>query len=334
MKRSISMVSFFVLAFVIGLSTLSLWRAQAQGRGGRGSPEAQAARAKQAELERTTPQLQITEEVLPLDDSPDIRSAKRKAFAEIRRVICLSIRVRARAEARAGARQRSCLSSTRTLNSSRNGPDNYAASFAHSVRVDKYDNVWMVDEGSGMIVKFDPNGMVKMALGRKPEAIDYLEGFLERGEKKRTASGRQHRHVQSRNRRRLGFERQYLCQRRLRQFAPRQDPQDGIWVGSVGTYGSGPDQFNTPHGIASDANDNIYVGDRGNNRVQVYNTESEAARNPSPAWERPGASALRPARLNICTAATASAAKYINSTWTASCWAGPRPASATARTPA
>ena len=36
------------------------------------------------------------------------------------------------------------------------GPDNYAASFAHSVRVDKYDNVWMVDEGSGMIVKFDP----------------------------------------------------------------------------------------------------------------------------------------------------------------------------------
>ena len=36
------------------------------------------------------------------------------------------------------------------------GPHNYAASFAHSVRVDKYDNVWMVDEGSGMIIKFDP----------------------------------------------------------------------------------------------------------------------------------------------------------------------------------
>ena len=66
MKRSIAMVSFFVLAFVIGLGTLSLRRAQAQGRGGRGSPEAQAARAKQAELERSTPQLQITEEVLPL----------------------------------------------------------------------------------------------------------------------------------------------------------------------------------------------------------------------------------------------------------------------------
>ena len=32
------------------------------------------------------------------------------------------------------------------------GPRNYAASFAHSVRVDKNDNVWQVDEGSGMVV--------------------------------------------------------------------------------------------------------------------------------------------------------------------------------------
>ena len=34
------------------------------------------------------------------------------------------------------------------------GPHNYAASFAHSVRVDRHDNVWQVDEGSGMIVKY------------------------------------------------------------------------------------------------------------------------------------------------------------------------------------
>jgi len=62
-------------------------------------------------------------------------------------------------------------------------PDSYAASFAHAVRVDKYDNVWFVDEGSNMVVKMDPNGVVKLTLGRKPEAIDYFERFLERGEK-------------------------------------------------------------------------------------------------------------------------------------------------------
>ena len=63
------------------------------------------------------------------------------------------------------------------------GPDNYAASFAHSVRVDKYDNIWMIDEGSSMTVKFDPQGFVRMTLGRKPEAIDYLERYMERDEK-------------------------------------------------------------------------------------------------------------------------------------------------------
>jgi len=63
------------------------------------------------------------------------------------------------------------------------GPNNYAASFAHSVRVDKYDNVWMVDEGSRMIVKFDPEGKPQMQFGRTPEAIDYLQESLERSEK-------------------------------------------------------------------------------------------------------------------------------------------------------
>src|SRR5215472_570480 len=56
------------------------------------------------------------------------------------------------------------------------GPHNYAASFAHSVRVDTHDNVWQVDEGSGMIVRYNPKGQQDFWLGRTPEAIDYLEG--------------------------------------------------------------------------------------------------------------------------------------------------------------
>src|SRR6185312_8234532 len=58
-------------------------------------------------------------------------------------------------------------------------PHNYAASFAHAVRVDKNDNVWQVDEGSGMIVKYNPQGQQILWLGRTPEAIDYLEANLE-----------------------------------------------------------------------------------------------------------------------------------------------------------
>src|SRR5438105_13523506 len=43
--------------------------------------------------------------------------------------------------------------------------------FAHSVRVDKDDNIWTVDEGSNMITKFSPDGRVLMVLGRRPLAV-------------------------------------------------------------------------------------------------------------------------------------------------------------------
>ena len=59
------------------------------------------------------------------------------------------------------------------------GQNSYGFAFAHAVRVDKDDNVWVVDEGSNMVMKFNPQGRVTMVLGRKDEAIDYLEEFLE-----------------------------------------------------------------------------------------------------------------------------------------------------------
>ena len=39
------------------------------------------------------------------------------------------------------------------------GRNNYGASFAHSVRVDAQDNIWTVDEGTDMLVKFSPAGI-------------------------------------------------------------------------------------------------------------------------------------------------------------------------------
>src|SRR4051794_8795215 len=43
--------------------------------------------------------------------------------------------------------------------------------FAHSVRVDKDDNIWTVDEGSNMVTKFSPDGKVLMVLGHRPLAV-------------------------------------------------------------------------------------------------------------------------------------------------------------------
>src|SRR5262249_4407068 len=47
----------------------------------------------------------------------------------------------------------------------------YGFLFAAQVRVDPQDNLWVVDEYSSMVMKFDAQGRVAFLLGRKPESI-------------------------------------------------------------------------------------------------------------------------------------------------------------------
>src|SRR5262252_5942920 len=116
------------------------------------------------------------------------------------------------------------------------GPHNYAASFAHSVRVDRQDNVWQVDEGSGMIVKYNPQSVPIAQFGRTPEAIDYLESMLEKKGRGYEGEARQLEHP-------VGMVR-------------RLHPDGGI-----GT-------FNRPTDVAGDSHDNVFVTDgSGNSRV-------------------------------------------------------------------
>src|SRR6266481_653166 len=58
------------------------------------------------------------------------------------------------------------------------GHNLYAWSFAHSVRIDKEDNIWVADKGSDMVIKFNPQGRVVMVFGRKQEASDEGTGPL------------------------------------------------------------------------------------------------------------------------------------------------------------
>src|ERR1700685_3722959 len=52
------------------------------------------------------------------------------------------------------------------------GHNLYAWSFAHAIRVDADDNLWAIDKGSDMVIKFNPEGRVVMVFGRKKEASD------------------------------------------------------------------------------------------------------------------------------------------------------------------
>src|SRR5882762_8223649 len=53
------------------------------------------------------------------------------------------------------------------------GKNLYAWSFAHAVRIDKQDNIWVVDKGSDMIIKFNPQGRPVWIFGRKGEASHF-----------------------------------------------------------------------------------------------------------------------------------------------------------------
>jgi hypothetical protein len=269
MKRYLVLLPFCLLVVVIGAGIM---RVQAQF--GPPSPERQAAMAKQLALEESTPKLQITEEVLPLLIPGHTVGETEGVSMNSKGHLFVYSRTGTGGSSRGGTAAELFEFDENLKFVKIWGPDNYAASFAHSVRVDKYDNVWMVDEGSGMIVKFDPNAVVKMTLGRKPEAIDYMERYLERGEKvtERYPVG---------NMGTFNRETDIAWDKDDNMFVSDgygnsrvvKISKDGNWVKAVGTHGSGDNQFSTPHGIASDMQGNIFVGDRGNFRIQVYDTD-------------------------------------------------------------
>jgi hypothetical protein len=124
-----------------------------------------------------------------------------------------------------------------------------------------------------MIVKFNPQGAVQMVLGRKPEAIDFFERFLERGEREAPEARYPVGGVGTFGRPTdVAFDSNdnIFVSDGYKNSRVVKVNKDGTWNKSVGTRGAGMNQFNTVHGITTDAKNNVYVADRGNRRIQVY----------------------------------------------------------------
>jgi hypothetical protein len=151
----------------------------------------------------------------------------------------------------------------------------YAWSFAHTVKVDQDDNIWATDKGSDMVIKFNPEGRVVMVFGRKLEASDEGTEPLKHVKPPLPPVDGMFRQVTD-----VAWDvagNAYITDGYVNSRVAKID-KSGDWLKSWGEPGDRPGQFNTPHSIAIDARDNIYVADRGNRRIQVFDTDGKFLR--------------------------------------------------------
>src|SRR5437660_9436796 len=151
----------------------------------------------------------------------------------------------------------------------------YAWSFAHTVKVDKDDNIWVTDKGSDMVIKFNPEGRVVMVFGRKQEASDEGTEPLKHPKPPLPPIDGMFRQVTD-----VTWDPEgntYISDGYINSRVAKVD-KDGKWLKSFGEPGDGPGQLNTPHSIAADAQGNVYVADRGNRRLQVFDGDGKLLR--------------------------------------------------------
>src|SRR5215210_2602054 len=124
----------------------------------------------------------------------------------------------------------------------------YGLEFAHAVRVDRDDNIWTVDEGTNMVIKFNPEGRVLMVLGRRPEPVaGAFDSTLPAAPPEKYRFGRPTD---------VTWDAQgniFVSDGYVNSRVVKYD-KNGRFVTSVGdARGAAPNQLNTPHSITSDA---------------------------------------------------------------------------------
>jgi sugar lactone lactonase YvrE len=135
---------------------------------------------------------------------------------------------------------------------------------SHGLHVDPEGNLWVADVGAHVVLKLDREGRVLMTLGTPGEAGTWDEAsgsrrFNEPNDIAVASNGdvfvaQGHMPGERGDPRVLKFDR------------------GGTLLASWGGKGTGPGQFQVAHGVAIDARGDLWVMDRENSRIQVFDT--------------------------------------------------------------
>jgi sugar lactone lactonase YvrE len=127
----------------------------------------------------------------------------------------------------------------------------------HALKFDREGNLWAADDQGHIVVKMDAAGRVRMVLGRKNNKGETSDLFNRPTDIAFAANGDFYVSDGYGNSRVVKFS------------------KEGRYITAWGKKGAGEGEFNLPHGIAVDKRGRVYVGDRENFRMQVFDADGK-----------------------------------------------------------
>jgi DNA-binding beta-propeller fold protein YncE len=128
---------------------------------------------------------------------------------------------------------------------------------SHGIRIDADGNVWAIDVKGHLVLKFSPAGKVQMVIGRSPGTNDSKDAFNEPTGIAFAANGD------------LFISDGYVNSRVIK------FNREGDYLSHWGSKGEGDGQFNLVHDVTIDSAGKVYVADRTNARVQIFDASGK-----------------------------------------------------------
>jgi DNA-binding beta-propeller fold protein YncE len=127
----------------------------------------------------------------------------------------------------------------------------------HGLRIDSVDNIWVTDNGAHFVLKLSPEGRISMVLGQKDHP------------------GNDHSHFDGPDDVAFGKSGEIYVADGEGSSRIVEFDRDGHFIRDWGTKGSNEGEFRLPHTIATDSQGLVYVGDRENERIQVFDAQGK-----------------------------------------------------------